>query len=371
MLQYIFEILLQVSDRGPPTDMEEEASTMNGSESVLNSSFNSALSGFESLLRKQMGSDESDLQSSQNHIVREGHHQRNNGEVKRQGRSGSPVMKGHYDRIDSGYHGTEYVNTGQCDRNYRTANRDHHKRDEYSSRNGDDRGQYNDMDFEPPPPNRRPPLMKSPDGNSWSMSKDSRTNKEEISQQSSFTSEQELRKYFDRRNSEKSVDRRRRSMERLTEYNSDRIGDTGRTQSAERINQSQSSYQNCGQRNNSADTLDDNYKDHRVKHDLPPRGRSASPYRYNRYRDYAQDDNPYKEMDPKFRNTSQERSTVPRDRSLSPPRENRNYCREYHSLPPNLPSSSSNVPHQRDPHDCTRPLESSTPNNQQTHSQHQ
>ena len=344
--------------------MEEEVSTMNGSESVLNSSFNSALSGFESLLRKQMGGDETEVHSSQTQDVREGYNQRTNSEVKNHERSRSPTLKDHYDRIDSGYHGDEFQHAVQYERYHRAVNGDNYKRDEYSSRNGDDRGLYNDKDFEAP--RSRPLPMKGEHRNSWSTSKDRQATREEMNHQSS---EQELDKYFDRRNSDKSMERGRRSTERLAKYHSDKMVDTGRAQSAERVNEGQLCYQNYGQRNNSSGTLSDNYKEHRIKHDLPPRGRSASPYRYNSYRDSSRDDNPYKEMDPKFRNLSPERSTESRDRDPSPHTENRMCNREYHSLPPNLPSSAPNMPHQRDPQDYARPLESSTPNNTQSHSQ--
>ena len=84
-----------MGDRGPVTDMEEEVSTMNGSESVLNSSFNSAFSGFESLLRKQMGDDsESNLRNNQTHPGRntEGFHQKHNGVVQHNDRSMSQTF---------------------------------------------------------------------------------------------------------------------------------------------------------------------------------------------------------------------------------------------------------------------------------------
>ena len=316
--------------------MEEEVSTMNGSESVLNSSFNSAFSGFESLLRKQMGDDsESNLGNNQTHRGRktEGFHQIHNGEVKHNDRSRSPTFQGDYVRTDSGYHGTESEKLKQCDRGYKHTNGDIEKKENYL-RNGSDithsngRGELNE-------------------GNDWST-----LNNERYRHQGSLAAEQEFDRRFDKYHPETAMDNGHRDTDQLAyplQNTTDRNDDRGRARSMDRIKVNQSFYQNYGPRNQSTDAVSDRYHEQRGKRDLPPCGRSASPFRYNRYIDSRQEDNPYREMDPMFRNRSPDRSNETRDRNSKPQRESGLYDREYQSLPSGFPSPTGDTLREREP----------------------
>ena len=332
--------LLQVNDRGPVTDMEEEVSTMNGSESVLNSSFNSAFSGFESLLRKQMGDDsESNPRNNQTHPGRntEGFHRKHNGEVQHNDGSRSPTLQGDYGRTDSGYHETENEKLRQCERGYKHINGDVERR-ENSLRNGSDIASSND----------RAELDES---SNWS-----KFNKEQYSHQSSVAGEQDFDRRFDKYHSESAKNNGHRDTDQLTfplQNTMDR-NDRGRARSVDRTKVNQGFYQNCGPRNQSTDALNDKYHEQRDKRNLPPCGRSASPVRYNRYRDPRQEDNPYREMDPMFRNRSPDRSNETRDQNSNPHRENGIYDREYQSLPTGVPSSTGDTHREREPQEHIR-----------------
>ena len=322
------------------TDMEEEVSTMHGSESVLNSSFNSAFSGFESLLRKQMGDDsESNLRNNQTHPARntEGFYQKHNGEVQHNDGSRSPTLQGDYGRMDSGYHETESQKLRQYERGYKHINGDI-ERKENSLRNGSGVA----------PSNGRAELDES---NNWS-----KFNKERYDHQSSLAGEQEFDRRFDKYHSESAKNNGHRDTDQLAfplQNTMDRNDDRGRARSVDRIKVNQGFYQNYGPRNQSTDALSDRYHEQRGKRDLPPRGRSASPVRYNRYRDSRQEDNPYREMDPMFRNRSPDRSNETSDRNSNPHRESGIYDREYQSLPTGVPSFTGDTHREREPRQHT------------------
>ena len=333
MIVIILLNLLQISDRGPVTDMEEEVTTMNGSESVLNSSFNSAFSGFESLLRKQMGDDsESNLRNNQTHPGKntEGFHQKHNGEVRHNDRSRSPTFQGDYVRTDSGYHGTESEKLKQCDTGYKHTNGDIEKKENYL-RNGSDIAHSNGR-------------AELNEGNDWS-----KFDKERYSHPSSLADDRR----FDKYHSEIAMDNGHQDTDQLAyplQNTTDRNEDRGRARSVDRIKVNQSFFQNYGPRNQSSDSVSDRYYEQRSRRDLPPRGRSASPFRYNRYSDSRQEDNPYREMDPMFRNRSPDRSNEARDRNSKPQRESGIYSdREYQSLPSGFPSSAGDTHREREP----------------------
>ena len=338
--------------------MEEEVSTMNGSESVLNSSFNSAFSGFESLLRKQMGDDsESNLRNNQTHPGRStgGFHRKHNGEVQHNDGSRSPTLQGDYGRTDSGYHETENEKLGQYERGYKHMNGDIERR-ENALRNGSDIA----------PSNGRAELDES---NNWS-----KFTKERYSHQSSLAGEQEFDRRFDTHHSECAKNNGHRDTDQLAfplQHTMDRNEDRGRARSVDRIKVNQVFYQNYGPRNQSSDDLRDKYHYQRPKRDLPPRGRSASPVRYNRYRDSRQEDNPYREMDPMFRNKSPDRSNGTRDRDSNPHRESRIYDREYQSLPAGVPSPTGDIQREREPREHISYQGDSNRNNAKYYSQPQ
>ena len=338
--------------------MEEEVSTMNGSESVLNSSFNSAFSGFESLLRKQMGDDsESNLRNNQIHPGRntEGFQQKHNGEVQHNDRSMSPTFQGDYVRTDSGYQGTESEKQKQWDRGYKRTNGDVEKKENYL-RNGSDITHSNGR-------------AELNEGNDWS-----KFNKEGYSHKGSLAAEQEFDRRFDKYHSEIAMHNGHLDTDQLAyplQNATDRNDDRGRARSVDRIKVNQSFYQNYGPRNQSTDAVSDRYYEQRGKRDLPPRGRSASPFRYNRYSDSRQEDNPYREMDPMFRNRSPDRPNETRDRNSKPHRENGLYDREYQSLLTGFPSSITDTHREREPREHISSQGGSNHDNVKSYSQPQ
>ena len=339
--------------------MEEEVSTMNGSESVLNSSFNSAFSGFESLLRKQMGDDsESNLKNNQTHPGRntEGFHQKHNGAVQHNERSRSPTFQGDYVRTDSGYHGTESEKLKQHDRGYKHTNGDVEKKENYLR---------NDSDI-----THSKGRAELNEGKDWP-----KVNKERYSHQGScLAAEQEFDRRFDKYHSEIAMDNQHMDTDQLAyplQNTTDRNDERERARSVDRIKVNQSFYQNYGPRNQSTDAVSDRYYEQRGKRDLPPRGRSASPFRYNRYSDSRQEDNPYREIDPMFRNRSPDRSNETRDRNSKPQRESGLYDREYQSLPTGFSSSTGDTHREREPRERISSQGGSNHDNVKSYSQPQ
>ncbi len=379
--------------------MEDDRSTVNGGDSVLNSSFNSALSGFESLLRKQMGDDPPSRTSGSSDQI---HPEQYNEQMK------DRVSIDKYGDLD--YHGAELERQKYIEASFANGTNSAPPRswDKYSATNGDrnsteqngsrygrpnvdrtdyepshNRDGYSDMDFKAMNP-RSPPKagMDFVDGSS----RTGPVNHEQLSQQSSLTSEQELSKYFaDRKSNEHVIDAGKRSLDRLAHSlrkTVDKIGGGTfeRSQSDEKLSDSghgsAGSYQNNTHNNytenpegairrSSADIVNSRYPVD--EHGEPiPRGRSGSPYRVNlmnkfRDMDSRKDENmAYREMDPRFRNRSPEHGSSMRDRSVSPYREDRvrfteqNRGREresysYHNSHPSSPSSQQRSSHPASP----------------------